>query len=204
VRVWDRLGALSSLANGYDRACARGPAISAEFVPPEPGAGWGPFGKVANWLLRTKSFALALITGMLGFGLLGAAISAFVRTDTRADNRAVPRANGAEVGRVVVRGLSAAVVLFLAVKGGLAILAVGEQDPNAYVLFFTCLVGAVFSEDVWTWARTKFLKNLGGDGKLTNPAGGAGVAAAAEVDALASGAQPAPAQAQAPTPPASG
>ena len=206
VRVWDRLGALSSLASGYDRACARGPAITAEFVPPEPGAGWGPFGKVANWLLRTKSFALALITGMLGFGLLGAAISAFVRTDTRADNRAVPRANGEEVGRVVVRGLSAAVVLFLAVKGGLAILAVGEQDPNAYVLFFTCLVGAVFSEDVWTWARAKFLKDLGGDDQATRQATGAGGDPTDVADAQASQPLPPPAQAPAPTaaPPASG
>jgi len=46
-------------------------------------------------------------------------------------------------------------VVFLAVKGGLAIFASGEGELNAYVLFFTCLVGAVFSEDVWGCARDK-------------------------------------------------
>lgn len=155
---WNRLSGVSNVSSMYGRACARVSVRSSEFVPPEAGSGWGPFGKMANWLLRTKSFALALISGMLGFGLLGAAIAAYVRTGSSTDARAE---GGHELGRVVVRGLSAAVVLFLAVKGGLAVLAVGEQDPNAYVLFFLCLVGAVYSEDVWLWARAKFLSRIG-------------------------------------------
>lgn len=157
-RQWDRVLATGKLVSAYERACTRTQLSRTEFVPPEAGSGWGPFGKMANWLLRTKSFALALITGMLGFGLLGASIAAYVRTGTKG------AASNGEIGRVVVRGLSAAVVLFLAVKGGLAVLTVGEQDPNAYVLFFFCLVGAVYSEDVWNWARSKFLGKLG-DGK---------------------------------------
>jgi hypothetical protein len=39
----------------------------------------GPFGFVASWLLRTESLPLALITGLLGFGLLGSACSTFIR-----------------------------------------------------------------------------------------------------------------------------
>jgi hypothetical protein len=97
---------------------------------------------------------------MLGFGLLGAAIAAYIRTDSTVDADAT---GGQELGRVIVRGLSAAVVLFLAVKGGLAVLAVGEQDPNAYVLFFLCMVGAVYSEDVWRWARERFLRRINDD-----------------------------------------
>lgn len=151
TRVWDGLSELSRLASGYARSCSEPTMISTEFTAPDPGAGWGPFGAIANWLLRTKSMALTLITGMLGFGLLGAAISTFVRTDIKAPERPALE----EVGRVVVRGLSAAVVVFLAVKGGLAVFTTGESAPNAYVLFFTCMVGAVFSEDVWRWAHNK-------------------------------------------------
>lgn len=172
ARRWDRVLGVAKSAAAYERACTRAGVRSAEFVPPEAGSGWGPFGKMANWLLRTKSFALALITGMLGFGLLGASIAAYVRATptTGSHDDDGSSSSGHELGRVVVRGFSAAVVLFLAVKGGLAVLTVGEQDPNAYVLFFLCLVGAVYSEDVWNWARTKFLGRIGngnggGDGK---------------------------------------
>ncbi|HEX9972665.1 MAG TPA: hypothetical protein VGD14_11400, partial [bacterium] len=50
---------------------------------------------------------------------------------------------------------SAAVVVFLSVKGGLAVFTTDEVESNAYVLFFTCLVGAVFSEKIWEWAQEK-------------------------------------------------
>jgi hypothetical protein len=126
---------------------------------------------VAQWLLRTKSHALALITGMLGFGLLGAAIATFVRTP---DNSAGSSPAG-DAATVMVRGLSAAIVVFLAVKGGLAIVATSEAEPNAYVLFFTCLVGAVFSEGVWKWAKTK-LDGILSSGAGSAPPQGSGVA----------------------------
>ena len=61
---------------------------------------------------------------------------------------------------VVIRGLSAAIVVFLAVEGGLAIFASGMAQPNPYVLLFTCLVGAVFSEDVWDWAHKQLRGKL--------------------------------------------
>jgi hypothetical protein len=126
------------------------------YTAPVAGSGWGPFGVVARWLLQTKSLPLTLITGMLGFGLLGSAIATFVRRGPEREQVSLT----AEVTSVLVRGLSAAVVVFLAVKGGLAIFSSGDNEPNAYVVFLTCLVGAVFSEDVWIWARKKFLENL--------------------------------------------
>jgi hypothetical protein len=133
-------------------------------APPQPGSGWGPFGLIAGWLLATKSLPLTLIAGMIGFGLLGAAISAFVRRPGNAFEHAVL----GDVSGVVIRGISAALVVFLSVKGSLAIFSTGDQEPDPYVLFFACLVGAVFSEDVWLWARGKF---LGSFGATTNPGG---------------------------------
>lgn len=129
------------------------------WVPDRPrlGAFYGPFGFVASWLLQTESRDLALITGLLGFGLLGSAVSTFVR------QRAKRQADGPLVGDlagVVIRGLSAAVVVFLAVMGGLAIFS-NASEPNPYVLLLTCLIGAVFSEDVWNWARRRLAQSLG-------------------------------------------
>lgn len=126
-------------------------------TPPDPGLGLGPFRWISSWLVSTKSLALVLITGMLGFGLLGATISSFLRPDVKfMSAEPVP----GELGGVVIRGLSAAVIVFLAVKGGLAAYAVGETEPNAYVLFFTCLLGAAFSERVWKWAQKKLEDQL--------------------------------------------
>lgn len=162
------------------RACPI--SISLEASPPKrPQLGessyLGPFGFVASWLLRTESLPLALITGLLGFGLLGSACSTFVRE--RADKRLAATSAGRigagvetlpaqskgrlvnDLTGVIIRGLSAAVVVFLAVEGGLAIFASGGSEPNPYVLLLTCLIGAVFSERVWAWAEEHLSAQLG-------------------------------------------
>ncbi len=126
-------------------------------LPPPPGSQWGIFGLVAGWLLKTRALSLILITGMLGFGLFGAAISSVVREE-KARTPGEPLVK--DLASVVVRGVSAAVVVFLAVEGGVAIFTTSDPQPNPYVLFFTCLVGAVFSEQVWDWARKRLNQNL--------------------------------------------
>jgi hypothetical protein len=124
---------------------------------PAPGSNLGPFGFFSGWLVRTRSLPLALIIGMLGFGLMGSAISTFVQeTKLRTKGAALVE----DLAGVVLRGVSAAVVLFLAVEGGLAIIGSGGTDPNPYVLFFACLAAAVFSQRVWNWARDYLLSKL--------------------------------------------
>jgi hypothetical protein len=117
--------------------------------PPDPGSSWGPFGWAARWLLRTRSIDLAQIAGMLGFGLFGAAIG------VRGTSKPTPldEQPGGDVGTVLVRGFAATLVVFLSVNGGLAIVGQGGTDPNSYVLFFACFLGAVYSEIVWRWAK---------------------------------------------------
>ena len=61
---------------------------------------------------------------------------------------------------VFIRGVSAAIVVFLAVYGGLAVFAAGEADPNPYAVLFAVLVAAVFSDDAWNWARSKFAAQM--------------------------------------------
>jgi hypothetical protein len=101
---------------------------------------------------------------MIGFGLLGAACSTLVREKPRSvPGEPLVR----DLAGVVVRGLSAAVVVFLGVQGGLAGFAAEEVDPNPYMLLFTCFVGAVFSEDVWTWAHQKLTGQLTATGQVT-------------------------------------
>lgn len=120
---------------------------------PSPGDDLGIFKEIAQWLIRPLSMSLVLIVGMLGFGLFGAVISTFVKEakeQVDKDGMIIRDITG-----VIIRGVSAAIVIFLGVKGGLAIFSSGEGDPNPYALFFTCLVGAVYSEKIWDWAKDK-------------------------------------------------
>ena len=146
-------------------------------VPSRPalGAYLGPFGFVASWLVRTESLPLALVVGLLGFGLLGSACSTFVREQKSSTDDGVLVK---DLPGVVIRGLSAAVVVFLAVEGGLAIFAGGTTDPNPYVLLLTCLIGAVFSEQVWEWAQRKLRDELASHPKAKTPSTTSGKTAA--------------------------
>jgi hypothetical protein len=55
----------------------------------------------------------------------------------------------------LIRGIGAAILVFLLAMGGTAILTRGDATPNAYAIFFACFVAAVFSDDVWLWARAR-------------------------------------------------
>jgi uncharacterized membrane protein YfcA len=57
----------------------------------------------------------------------------------------------------VCRGTSAAIIVFLAAYGGITIVAHDQSDPNPYLVFATCLVGAVFSEEIWKWAEARLV-----------------------------------------------
>jgi hypothetical protein len=117
---------------------------------PVPGTEWGWLGESASWLIKPNSPDLVLIIGMFGFGMLGAAISCFVNIAPRTKQNQ-PLIEDLHI--VIIRGFSAAIVIFLATKGGIAIINNGNNNPNPHVLFFTCLVGAVFSERIWDWAK---------------------------------------------------
>ena len=119
--------------------------------PPRPGDEWGWPGKMAAWLIVPKNTDLLLLFGMFGFGMLGAAISSFVNIQ-RNGNTTLPLIRDVHI--VIIRGFAAAIVIFLATKGGIAIINNGASNPDPYVLFFTCLVGAVFSDRIWEWAKS--------------------------------------------------
>jgi hypothetical protein len=113
----------------------------------------GIFGLATRWLLKTEQTTLVLITGLIGFGLLGAACSTVIR---RVPSRKTGQPIVANLTNVVIRGASAAILVFLAVFGGLAVFSSGSVNPNPYVVLFTCLVAAVFSEHAWAWGGRQF------------------------------------------------
>jgi hypothetical protein len=71
-----------------------------------------------------------------------------------------------DLAGVLLRGLSAAIVVFLAVQGGLAVLSGAGSDPNPYVLLLACFVAAVFSERVWQSAYGYLVTKLDANSRL--------------------------------------
>jgi hypothetical protein len=105
----------------------------------------GPIGRFSEWLLRTESRDIAIMTGLFGFGLFGAVSATFIRPSL---------ANDRSITTIFVRGMAAAILVYLVVIGGLAVFT-RESIPNPYAVYFACLVAAVFSDDVWQWARQR-------------------------------------------------
>jgi hypothetical protein len=142
-------------------------------IPDEPvpsreefGRYLGIFGRAAEWLFKTESLPLVLITGLLGFGLLGSACASFIRNS---GSRAPADALVPNLSSVVIRGASAAILVFLAVYGGLAVFAGSAATPNPYVVLFTCLAAAVFSEDAWAWVADRFRRDLNAKPRESQP-----------------------------------
>lgn len=125
---------------------------------PNVSVGYGIFGWLAGWILKANNLSFALIAGMVGFGIFGATISHIVLETTDA----VDTSNFSAVDylKLLVRGFSAAIVIYLAVKGGLLVVSGSESGINAYFIFFFCFVAAVFSELIWNWVKEKLVSSL--------------------------------------------
>jgi hypothetical protein len=133
----------------------------------------GPVGGWTRWLIDTEQMPLVIIVGLVGFSLLGATVSRAVRgglddhipnpsdaQNTKASVRPRAAITFDDLLIVIAGGTTAAIVVFLAAYGGLALLGTTGGEPNPYIVFVTCLIGAVYSEDVWARARANILKPI--------------------------------------------
>jgi hypothetical protein len=129
------------------------------------------FGTAADWLLRTENLDLALITGLLGFGFFGALGASFIRESSLTPDKALPPSGW--IMPALVRGVAAATLVFLGAVGGFAAFtgSSSEPNPNPYAVFFTCFIAAVFSENVWDWAKRRQERQLSEAGTSNRSAG---------------------------------
>ena len=97
-----------------------------------------------------KRLDVVLIMGMLALGVLGASASQMIRAEPGA--RTDTLLSGDMAG-VLVRGVTATLVVYLGVSCGLIVFATGDTKANPYALLLACFVASVFSESVWAWAR---------------------------------------------------
>lgn len=129
---------------------------------PTLGSDLGVFTLFAGWLLSVESYALVIIVGLIGFGLLGAGGSTFIKEKRSKENKVLIN----DLAGVLIKGFTAAIVIFLGVQGGLAILTTKSDNLNAYALFFVCFVAAVFSDNAWDWAKKRFSDDFKSDDTL--------------------------------------
>jgi hypothetical protein len=204
------------LAIGVAGAC---PA-DVKFGEPMKYVSFDPEGATAlaqayQWLAISPDTTV-LITGLVGFGLFGAAIRMMGHVagsrqastgdwdpeDGMKEYRVVADRGDGRLGvsgapaRVLVQGVGAAFTVFLGGQAG-AMVITTESKPNVYSLLLICFIGAVFAEEIWKWAQSLLQARLAGSPHDT---------AGAPTPALSGAAHPAlPAPGAAPHPgPASG
>jgi hypothetical protein len=119
-------------------------------------SGLGLIGDWTGWLVNPEQLPVVIIVGLVGFSLLGATVSRVVRAQQESQTAGL---TFDDLLTVITGGTTAALVVFLGAYGGLALLGTTSGDPNPYVVFITCLIGAVYSEDVWSWARKRILSD---------------------------------------------
>jgi hypothetical protein len=112
---------------------------------------------ITNIVVKDESQTLALIIGLIGFGLLGAIIGTFSRANSETNITA--RANIINsIFTTIIKSFSASIVSYLSIKGGLSILtSTTENNANPYFILFVCFLASVYSEEIWLWAKKKIL-----------------------------------------------
>jgi hypothetical protein len=156
-QIGEELGILDTAIRSAERSCE---FPNSRYLPPnrqDYGTSLGIAGFATGWLLGSESLQVALITGLLGFGLLGALLSLFVRLQVDTDISATSNLKSAgivDICIVVFVGFGAALVVYLLSYGGLEVVGTGETgDPNPYVVFAAAFAGATFSKIIWTRAK---------------------------------------------------
>lgn len=112
---------------------------------------------VTNIVVKDESQTLALIIGLIGFGLLGAIIGTFSRAN--AETSLTEKATIiSSIFNTIIKSFSASIVTYLSIKGGLSIVtANADNSANPYFVLFLCFLASVFSEEIWLWAKKKIL-----------------------------------------------
>lgn len=123
------------------------------------GQEWGAiFPTIIGFIAGSRNVDILLVFGMLGFGLFGAGIAIFISGQPIKNTNA-----GSYVLLIIVRGFSAAIVVYLAARGSIAVINKGVSDPDPLVLFLFCLIGSVYSERIWAWAKSKISSSFSPD-----------------------------------------
>jgi len=75
---------------------------------------------------------------MFGFDLFSATISHIILENT-GDETSTGTLLAVDFLILIIKGLSAAIVIFLAAKGGLLVVSGSDPNLNSYVIFFFCI-----------------------------------------------------------------
>ncbi|MDW3191519.1 MAG: hypothetical protein R8G66_04120 [Cytophagales bacterium] len=132
-------------------------------IPEQPKQGdhLGNFAFIMGWLLSIESYSLVVIMGLVGFGLLGAIGSSFIKGRKQGHEAG---ALISDVPKTLISGFIAAIVVYLAIQGSVSLLSGGStggfSPNNGYLLFFIALTASVYSDFAWDWVKNRFKKVL--------------------------------------------
>lgn len=112
---------------------------------------------ISNIVVKDESQTLALIIGLIGFGLLGSVIGTFSRSSRQPDLTSRTEVLN-NIYTTIIKSFSAAILSYLSIKGGISVITSNkENNANPYFVLFVCFIAAVFSEEIWEWAKKKVI-----------------------------------------------
>lgn len=128
--------------------------------------------RVYPWLQEDRgSRPILMIMGLVGFGLLGAAIRTMGKPEDNlvvdrqaavqvgGQARTAPKLNPTEFGKIIVQGVGAAMVVFLAFQAGSLVFS-GQAANSPFPQLLFSFLGAVFAQEVWEWGAGALAKAL--------------------------------------------
>jgi hypothetical protein len=128
--------------------------------------------RVYPWLQEDRSSRpILMIMGLVGFGLLGAAIRTMGKPEDNlvvdrqaaaqagAPGQMAPKLNPTEFGKIIVQGVGAAMVVFLAFQAGSLVFS-GQAANSPFPQLLFSFLGAVFAQEVWEWGQAQLTKVL--------------------------------------------
>ena len=114
---------------------------------------------ISNFVVRDESQTLAILVGLIGFGLLGAVIGTFGRSSNAPDLTTRTEIIN-NIYTTIIKSFSASILTYLSIKGGISVLTSNAENyTNPYFVLFVCFIAAVYSEDIWMWAKKKMFPN---------------------------------------------
>lgn len=114
---------------------------------------------ISNFVVRDESQTLAILVGLIGFGLLGAVIGTFGRSSNAPDLTTRTEIIN-NIYTTIIKSFSASILTYLSIKGGISVLTSNAENyTNPYFVLFVCFIAAVYSEDIWLWAKAKMFPN---------------------------------------------
>lgn len=110
---------------------------------------------ISNLIVLDGSTSINIIIAIFGVALFGCVIGSY-RRNTIEKTLSNPLA--VDIAPLLFKSFSASLITYLSIKGGVSVIAADKgTEINPYFIMLVCFAAAVYSDEIWVWAKGKFI-----------------------------------------------